>query len=139
MKKFHIGILWSLIGFQSLFLIPVSSPKGCGDDGIICGEGKQCCEHTVATFCENETCAYEYVKGQCVESGQSCEQFWCGNRQCGGSWLRTEDVCCVYQETAGISYKCSGSELSCKGNTTQISIRSSDAKQRATVASSALE
>ena len=96
----------------------------CGDDQLTCGSKEKCCEHRIATFCENETCSSVRVEGRCVARDKSCSEFWCGNRQCQTRWLRSRDVCCVYfQAGDNPEYSCAASELSCPGNTTQLSIR----------------
>jgi hypothetical protein len=89
-----------------------------------CTEGQQWCEHKVATFCENDGCSNVRTEGQCISKERSCEEFWCGNRQCSSSFLITRDVCCVYYPADNSpQYSCADSELSCRGNSAQIMIR----------------
>lgn len=96
----------------------------CGDDHVVCGGAERCCEHPIATFCENQGCASVYVHGECIPQGQSCRDFWCGNRHCQTGWFLSNEVCCVYnREGAPASYSCTSSELSCPGNTQQLTIR----------------
>ena len=89
-----------------------------------CSAEEKWCEHKVATFCENEGCSNVRTEGDCVPKEKSCEEFWCGNRQCQSSWLIQKDVCCVYYPSnTSPQYSCAMSELSCQGNTTQLTIR----------------
>ena len=93
-------------------------------DQASCSSEEKWCEHKVATFCENEACSNVRSEGQCIPKETSCEEFWCGNRQCQSSWLITRDVCCVYYPSDNSpQYSCAASELSCPGNTAQMTIR----------------
>jgi hypothetical protein len=94
-----------------------ANAQGCADDEVYC-------EHRMATFCENEGCSSVHKEGQCVSKARGCGEFWCGNRQCQNGWLFSKNVCCVYyQGEASPSYSCAASELSCPGNTAQLTIR----------------
>jgi hypothetical protein len=97
---------------------------GCGSSSEGCGENEVCCEHRMATFCEGNGCASVHKEGQCVAKERGCGEFWCGNRQCQNGWLFSKNVCCVYyQGESSPEYSCAVSELSCPGNTAQLSIR----------------
>jgi hypothetical protein len=101
-----------------------ASLAGCGDEQIACGEGEKCCEHKIATFCENQGCSSVRVEGQCLPLERSCDEFWCGNRQCQSNWLISKDVCCVYYQHGNTpDFACTASELNCPGNNARLSIR----------------
>jgi hypothetical protein len=119
---------------QAAFLaLAISLPLGggmaradsaAGNPTASCGQEERWCEHRVATFCKDGTCSSIHNEGQCIPKTQDCGDFWCGNRQCQTSWLLSRDVCCIYYPTANSpEYSCTGSELSCPGNTAQLSIR----------------
>src|SRR5688572_4613565 len=95
-RYLFLGII--LMGTLLNGATPGFATKTCGDEGLTCGEGQRCCEHTVGTFCANQQCGYTYVKGQCVDASDSCGDFWCGNRRCNSSWLNTKTTCCIYQD-----------------------------------------
>ena len=89
-----------------------------------CTETEKWCTHKLATFCENEGCSAVSEEGQCVPQEKSCDEFWCGNRQCASSWLISRNVCCIYYSAENSpNYSCAASELSCPGNTAQLTIR----------------
>ena len=111
-----------------LLAMPISvlrAESGCGDDGLVCSENEHCCEHVIAMFSEDHAVTPPYVQGQCVPNDQKCAAFWCGNRQCTSGFFGTHSVCCVNTpETGGTpQYSCAYNELSCPGNTQQLSIR----------------
>jgi hypothetical protein len=96
----------------------------CGDEQTVCRGEEKCCEHRVATFCENETCSSVRMEGQCVPKEHSCDEFWCGNRQCQSTWLISKDVCCIYYPSSNApEYACTASEINCRGNTARLTIR----------------
>jgi hypothetical protein len=98
--------------------------SACGDDKLLCGDQEKCCEHRVATFCKDQACSSIHVEGQCVPQERACDEFWCGNRQCTSSWILSKNVCCVYYNPGNDpAYSCAASELSCPGNTAQLTIR----------------
>jgi hypothetical protein len=89
-----------------------------------CADTEKWCEHKVATFCENGACSNIRTEGDCVPKEKSCEEYWCGNRQCQSSWLMSKDVCCVYYpEGSSPDYACATSEVSCRGNTARLTAR----------------
>jgi hypothetical protein len=96
----------------------------CGEDHDVCGDDEKCCEHRVATFCQDQSCSSVHVEGECIPKEHRCDDFWCGNRQCQTTWLMSKDVCCIYY-TAGDTpeYACTASEVSCRGNTSRLTIR----------------
>jgi hypothetical protein len=101
-----------------------ASGASCGDDQLVCGSDEKCCEHPRATFCEGSACASVHVDGKCIPKEQACGDFWCGNRHCQSSWLLSKNVCCVYYQTGEApEYSCASSELSCPGNSAQLTIR----------------
>ncbi|OGR92286.1 MAG: hypothetical protein A2992_06670 [Elusimicrobia bacterium RIFCSPLOWO2_01_FULL_59_12] len=113
-----------LFGALSLCLGGGSARASCGDNKLACGADEKCCEHRVATFCEGDACSSVHAEGECIPKGQNCGEFWCGNRQCQTSWLLTKDVCCIYYPGGNIpEYACASSELSCRGNTSYLTIR----------------
>src|SRR5258708_33812781 len=90
----------------------------------VCADQEKWCEHKVATFCENETCSNVRTEGDSVPKEKSCEEFWCGNRQCQGHWLISKNVCCIYYPDGNApDYSCTASELSCPGNNARLTIR----------------
>src|SRR5262245_56154159 len=96
----------------------------CGDAQLACGENEKCCEHRVATFCENEGWSNVRTEGRCIPERSSCDVFWCGNRQCQSSWLISRDVCCVYYPAdSSPEFSCAMNELNCPGNTAELMIR----------------
>lgn len=100
--------------------------NSCGDQQMVCGEEERCCEHVTATFFQSGASAPAYVEGRCIPKEQRCSAFWCGNRQCKSGLFGTPSVCCVNQTTGGAQeYQCAMSELSCPGNTQQLTIRTS--------------
>src|SRR5690242_8370370 len=121
MKKF-IFILSVLAALPLAFL---HAENSCGDDGLVCGDNEACCEHVVAMFSEDHAVTPPYVQGQCVPKGQKCTDFWCGNTDCKSGFFGTHSVCCINTPESGGTpqYSCAYSELSCPGNTQQLSIR----------------
>ena len=96
----------------------------CGESHESCGAEEHCCEHRVGTFCEGDGCSNVHMEGQCAPKEKSCAEFWCGNRRCQTSWIFSNDVCCVYYpEGSTPEYSCKSSELSCPGNTAQLTLR----------------
>jgi len=96
----------------------------CGDNQMVCGTNEKCCQHPQAVFCEGNTCSSVHVEGQCIPKEQACGDFWCGNRHCQASWLLSKNVCCIfYQQGQTPEYSCASSELSCPGNSAQLTIR----------------
>ena len=113
-----------------LFAIPLAvlrADSSCGDDGVMCGENESCCEHVIAMFSNDQAATPPYVQGRCIPKEQKCSDFWCGNRQCTSGFFGSRSVCCVNTPEAGGTpqYSCAYSELSCPGNTQQLSIRES--------------
>lgn len=101
-------------------------PAGCGSAQLVCGQEERCCEHTVATFSNDGASLPSYVEGKCLPKELSCGDYWCGNRHCGSGFFGTPTVCCVNNTPGALTqYACAYSELSCPGNTQQVSIRTS--------------
>lgn len=121
--------------FASLFLMgclmgPVladedgTSSAGCGDEQTTCGLTEHCCEHIVAMFSDGGATAPSYREGKCIPHDQKCADFWCGNRHCEPGFFGAPTVCCITSRPdLPPEYKCSYSELSCPGNTQQLTIR----------------
>ena len=111
------------------FLLPaiplLADATSCGDDGTTCGDAERCCEHVVAMFSEDHPTSPSYVQGQCVPKEQKCADFWCGNRHCSAGFFGSPTVCCLNTpEPVGTpEYACAYSEVSCPGNSQQLSIR----------------
>jgi hypothetical protein len=104
------------------FLVLGEGPAWAG--ASTCSNTEKWCSHTVATFCQNDGCSSVREEGDCVPKDKSCAEFWCGNRQCQSSWLITRKVCCVYYPAENSpEYACTANELSCPGNTAQMTIR----------------
>lgn len=96
----------------------------CGGRGMLCSDEEQCCEYTMAIFNGDGAVTPPYREGRCAPKNQKCGDFWCGNRHCESGFFGTPSVCCVEISPAGASaYVCAHSELSCPGNTQQLSIR----------------
>jgi hypothetical protein len=78
-------------------------------------------------YSEDHAVSPSFVQGQCVPQGQKCSDFWCGNRECKASFFGSPSVCCVNtpENSSNPQYSCAYSELSCPGNTQQLSIRES--------------
>lgn len=123
---------------KTLFLILVAglfaampAQAACGDEGLECGADERCCENVVALFSGDSPMAPSYVEGRCIPRGQKCNQFWCGNRQCTGGLFGKPTVCCVQQhEGQAPRYACAYDELSCPGNTTQLTIRDTQPERK---------
>ena len=100
-------------------------PAGyCGDEGLVCGDTERCCEHVMAYFGDGGATSPPYVEGQCIPKEQRCAEYWCGNRRCHSGFFGMQNVCCVNNDPSHApQYTCSYSELSCPGNTEQLSIR----------------
>jgi hypothetical protein len=117
---------WTLILSFLLAASPALFAEGmCGDDGLTCGDQEHCCEHVIAMFSDDHATAPPYIQGQCAPKEQKCADFWCGNRQCKPGFFGSPSVCCINTPDQGSapSYACAYSELSCPGNTQQLSIR----------------
>jgi hypothetical protein len=99
------------------------------DQAVACATDQHFCGHVIAMFGANGASAPPYVDGRCLPKSQSCGEYWCGNRQCGSGFFGTPSVCCI-QNSPGQSteYRCAYSELSCPGNTQQLSIRDHPAR-----------
>src|SRR5437870_2657184 len=120
----------SLLILGLILVLPISwlrAEASCGDDGITCGDEEHCCEHVIAMFSEDHPTSPPYVQGQCAPKAQKCAEFWCGNKECKSSFFGSPSVCCVNTPDQGSAsqYSCAFSELSCPGNTQQLSIRES--------------
>jgi len=103
-----------------------SSMGFCGDEPVACGATEHCCEHVIAMFGEGGATAPSYKEGKCIPQNQSCADFWCGNRHCEAGFFGAPTVCCITaRPELPPEYKCSYSELSCPGNTQQLTIRES--------------
>ena len=122
MKVWALIAVFLLGGVTSLF-----ADETCGEDGTSCGQEEHCCEHVVAMFSGDNAVTPPYVLGRCIPKEQKCGEFWCGNRQCSPTFFGTPSVCCVRTpETGGTDqYSCAYSELSCPGNSQQLTIRES--------------
>jgi hypothetical protein len=115
-------------GLILMFVAPLlGAETNCGDDGLVCGDEQHCCEHVIAMFADDHATAPPYVQGQCAPKGQKCADFWCGNQECKSSLFGSPSVCCMNTPDGGATpqYSCAYSELSCPGNTQQLSIRNS--------------
>jgi hypothetical protein len=116
----------SLIGLLLVTPVAIVMADGCGDGGDSCGPDTKCCENVIAMFSGDAPAAPSFVQGRCVPKEQKCSDFWCGNRHCDGGFFGAPSVCCVNQPAGqAAQYTCAHSELSCPGNTTQLSIRNS--------------
>jgi hypothetical protein len=92
-----------------------------------CSETEHYCSHTVAMFSEGGASIPPYKEGECAPKTKSCSEFWCGPRHCGSGLFGAKSVCCVNNMPGqSVEYKCAYSELSCPGNTMQLSIRASN-------------
>ena len=123
MKNFLLILALALIAPLAVLRADTS----CGDEGISCSDNEHCCEHIVAMFANDHAAAPPYVEGRCLPQEQKCSDFWCGNRQCSSGFFGTKSVCCVNTPEVGGTpqYSCAYSELSCPGNSQQLSIRES--------------
>jgi len=120
----------SLVILGLILMLPVAplmAESACGDDGVTCGDEEHCCEHVIATFSEDHSTAPSYVQGRCVAKAQKCDDFWCGNRQCKAGFFGSPSVCCINipEKGAASEFSCAYSEISCPGNSQQLTIRSS--------------
>lgn len=104
---------------------PALADEGsCGDEQAACGSAEHCCEHIVAMFGDSGATAPSYREGKCIPRDQKCADFWCGNRHCEPGFFGAPTVCCITSRPdLPPEYKCSYSELSCPGNTQQLTIR----------------
>jgi len=119
--------IWTLIVALLFAATPALFAEGmCGDAGLSCGDEEHCCEHVIAMFSDDHSIAPPYVEGRCVAKEQKCADFWCGNRQCKSGIFGAPSVCCINTPDQGSAsqYSCAFSELSCPGNSQQLSIRS---------------
>ena len=118
-------LILGLLTFASIS--PIWADMNCGDDGLTCGDSERCCEHVIAMFTDDHATTPPYVQCQCVPKTQKCGDFWCGNKQCKIGFFGSPSVCCVNQPqpNSAPKYACAFSELSCPGNSDQLSIRSS--------------
>ena len=122
---------WTLVIAVCSMILQAPSPiwagEVCGDGGMICESDEVCTEHVVAMFAKDQTVALSYIVGKCNPKDQKGSDFWCGNRHCEGGFFGTPSVCCVHTPNVGATpqYSCASSELSCPGNTEQLSIRES--------------
>jgi hypothetical protein len=100
------------------------SDSSCGDEEVACAPAERCCEHVVAMFSDAGATAPSYVEGRCIPKEEHCADYWCGNRHCEAGFFGAPSVCCI-SDHAGLpqEFKCAYSELSCPGNTQQLSIR----------------
>ena len=115
---------WILLAALALASSLAFADMECGDDGTACGESERCCEHVISTFAGEHSTAAPYVQGQCIAKEQKCSEFWCGSRHCEGGFFGTPSVCCVnVNQGSATQYSCAYSELSCPGNTQQLTIR----------------
>jgi len=121
MKKL-IFILSVIVALPLSFL---RADPGCGDEGLTCSDDEVCCEHIVAMFANDHAATPPYVEGRCLAKGQKCSDFWCGNRECSSGFFGTKSVCCINTPEVGGTpqYTCAYSELSCPGNSEQLTIR----------------
>jgi len=122
MKSWRILFVFMMAGTLAK---SVAAENKCGDDGVVCAAGEICCEHVVATFAGDHPFGAPYVKGECLSQGDKCSEFWCGNRLCKPGLLGTPSVCCANtpENSASTDYSCAYTELSCPGNTQQLTIR----------------
>ncbi len=97
----------------------------CGQDGLSCTDGEVCCEHVIATFAGEQAATPPFITGRCLPPGQKCGEFWCGNEECKSSFFGTPSVCCINTPNYGAApeYACRYSELSCPGNSQNLTIR----------------
>jgi hypothetical protein len=114
----------------SIAMAAVLRAEGTGNPGeelgVVCADTEHYCSHVVAMFSKDGTNIPPYREGQCVSKDKSCTDFWCGNRHCGGGIFGDKNVCCMTSAPGqSTEYKCAYSELSCPGNTQQLTIRSS--------------
>ena len=120
--------VWTLLIVALFAFGPVARAEdSCGDDGTTCGDGERCCEHVIAMFSDDHAVAPPYVQGQCVPKAQKCSEFWCGNRECKTGFFGSPSVCCVNtpESSSTPQYSCAYNELSCPGNSQQLTIRDS--------------
>ncbi|HVO33266.1 MAG TPA: hypothetical protein VMU17_05065 [Elusimicrobiota bacterium] len=117
---------------SSLLVLPLASAPlfargsadSCGDEQLSCAPDERCCEHVVAMFSEDGATAPPYLDGKCIDKAQKCSDFWCGNRHCASGMFGMPSVCCVMNEPGKTTqYRCAYNELSCPGNTQQLTIR----------------
>jgi len=117
--------MWILLGLLMLATATwLRAESVCGDEHVTCGQDEKCCEHIVAMFSSAGAVAPPYVVGQCIPKEQRCGEYWCGNRHCQAGFFGSPSVCCVTNNSGGEpAYRCAYSELSCPGNTEQLTIR----------------